>query len=754
MAQIFVFIISLLIFSLPQHVFAATTVTSFTPGAATVGLYQKYEATFSISRTFPVMPDFAYPNLFDQAKQSMLPYYYYDPADNPTAYPGRTSPYGIDGITINANIISPSGRQITLPAFYYQQFSRSGDVMTPSSSYSWKFRYAPDETGTYTYTISIQDKNGASTYPASGNLSFQSSTSAKSGFVRVSATDPRYYEFTSGASFIPLGSGRQWYTANSRVTGYESTFANWKTNGINFTRIWDQNDGFGLTTEGHFDKSSSTNWWDNYPPTDNYNAGRGDKYNPDNLAKGTQINQRGAFEKDLIVTSADNNNVYLQLCSHGDPYWIWDASIYDESWNHSVRTFADPEHLNYWKRNYRYRIARYGYSTSVFAWETWNEHGHIMAGTDLYNFYQTLGQYINSTDPYHHLRTTSQGSQAFSPGFWSSGGMDLANFHDYLRPSSSYRNVEAQFVYRTAWCVVNNYGCSGMGLGDTSNWTGAKKPWVWGEIDVTSSDPAKLWTDPDPAIIDGDARIRMLHNTTWAGLFSPMGVSPLDWYWDRQTQSQTDTDRFADRKATSQFFTGLDLAHANFTHLMTAADVPTGYAGETIGSDNDTARVYAMRRADKKAAYLWVQNRNFTWFTSPAVTTAITPKITVNNLLSESYKVEIWNTHTGTGQIISTQTLTPVSGSLTLLMPAFSNDLAVKIESTGGIITPTVTPSPTPVTPKPGDANGDGIINFTDMVKWLNGYLGSFTETPNGDFDGSGKIDGKDYFIWLQNYGK
>jgi hypothetical protein len=64
-----------------------------------------------------------------------------------------------------------------------------------------------------------------------------------------------------------------------------------------------------------------------------------------------------------------------------------------------------------------------------------------------------------------------------------------------------------------------------------------------------------------------------------------------------------------------------------------------------------------------------------------------------------------------------------------------------------------VVPSPTPVS-KPGDADGNQIVNMADMIRWLNGYVRNLTGVSNGDFDGSGGVNGKDYQIWMNNYGK
>jgi hypothetical protein len=86
-----------------SQIFAATTVTTVKSAPTSVPKLSKFEMAFTLSRPF--------------AEGSFLPYYFYDAADTPAANPGRLSPYGVDGITVNAIFTSPSGKTITVPAF-------------------------------------------------------------------------------------------------------------------------------------------------------------------------------------------------------------------------------------------------------------------------------------------------------------------------------------------------------------------------------------------------------------------------------------------------------------------------------------------------------------------------------------------------------------------------------------------------------------------------------------------------------------
>lgn len=76
---------------------------------------------------------------------------------------------------------------------------------------------------------------------------------------------------------------------------------------------------------------------------------------------------------------------------------------------------------------------------------------------------------------------------------------------------------------------------------------------------------------------------------------------------------------------------------------------------------------------------------------------------------------------------------------------------------TNGTPVPTVTPTSTPTptsTIKPGDANGDDLVNEIDYTIWLSHYGQVVSGVTNGDFNGDGHVDGIDYTIWLNYYGK
>lgn len=719
-----IFIVFFFLFVSAPRVFAATPqVTDLQVNANSVGRYQKFEATFHINKSFTSTDK-------NSTSYQFLPYYYYDPSDTPATgnHTWRNSPYGENGITIDAHIRPPNCTQTscekTLPAFYYQKYTRSGDVVTPVSpaDYSWKIRFAPSETGQYTYYITVQDKEGTTTYQ-NASLTFQSVASSSKGYIRVSTRDPRFFEYGNGESFVPVGSARQYYH-EERTRMYDQVFDDFGAHGINFVRVWDQNDGYALTVEGHYD---AYDYPDDYRPTD-----RG--VDIDALPKGTQMNQRGNFEEDLIIAAAERNNVKIQLCAHGDVYWLWDASTYnparDDPWNKNQVPFMNQYHLNYVKRNFRYRIARWGYSTAIMSWEYWNEQDRpTYPSDDLYQFYQTMSSYVRATDPYKHLITTSNGSQTWRPNIWGSPAFDYANYHDYLRLHyAEYYNDEVRWAYNFAQCLRANDPCSPLGDTEYATWLG-NKPIIWGEADLHDAND-----DPGPnKIFD--------HNMIWTGLFSPIGMTPIDWYFKEKTWNQ---EKFDWDKIASNFFSTIDYAGEKFSYLSTA-DVRM--TSESLTA-SDQMRVLAMRSNNKSKAFAWVQHKGYTWGSGNQ--SAISGTITIPGMAAGDYRIEYWQTHNiNTANPQSTGTATASGGNVTINISGLTNDVAIKIIST----------SVTPATPTPGgklgDVNADGKVNAQDLQLVLSVWLGSGScANYNCNINGDYKVNALDAAIVLINFGK
>jgi parallel beta-helix repeat protein len=65
-----------------------------------------------------------------------------------------------------------------------------------------------------------------------------------------------------------------------------------------------------------------------------------------------------------------------------------------------------------------------------------------------------------------------------------------------------------------------------------------------------------------------------------------------------------------------------------------------------------------------------------------------------------------------------------------------------------------ISPATPTISVKSGDANEDGQVNGLDYVVWLNHFGKTTFGTANGDFNSDNLVNGLDYVVWLNNFGK
>jgi len=183
--------------------------------ADSVPKYGKFEIAFAVTgsvATNPQMP--------------------YDPAPPP----GIAAAWGI---TVNAEFSRDGFQTVhTIPAFLYQEYEyqvkANRDWFNPLNQYSWKVRFSPPQEGAWEYRLTATDASGTASGPT---RAFTVLPSDERGFVRVSARDPRYFEFEDGSLFLGLGynGGIDWFNP---VRSSEARLATMGDNGVSLSRIW------------------------------------------------------------------------------------------------------------------------------------------------------------------------------------------------------------------------------------------------------------------------------------------------------------------------------------------------------------------------------------------------------------------------------------------------------------------------------------------------------------------------------------
>lgn len=397
------------------------------------------------------------------------------------------NPFDPAQIRVDAIVESPSGKRLTLPAFFGRDYARSKDgeteILKPEGEGYWAFRFAPTEPGTYRLSVVAQDRTGSVTSPVLSLATAAPTDTPTSGFVGVSARDRRHFETIEGKGFWPIGANVGW-AGKGGTYDYDRWLPKYAANGVNLIRLW-----------------MSPGWATFALERREVGFGRFDLGN--------------AWRLDRVLDDARSKGVRAQLCldsynvlrdKDASPYW--DESFLNrknggpldypgEFWNAAQ---AEKEGL----AKLRYVVARYAADPAVFAWEFWNEADltRDFETERVKAWHQRAAQALKGLDPYDHPVTTS---------FSNTMGVkdvDLLPDLDFLQ---THAYVGGDIVNPV---VVQQSRKSGWG-----------KPHLLAEIGAGTS-------GPDPR----DTRGYEIHDPLWAALGTASSGSAMSWWWDSSTE--------------------------------------------------------------------------------------------------------------------------------------------------------------------------------------------------------------------------
>jgi hypothetical protein len=335
------------------------------------------------------------------------------------------------------------------------------------------------------------------------------------------------------------------------------------------------------------------------------------------------------FMLDEILTAAEKQGIYLQLCLLTRDLYM--NALKDPASTEYSRAIADA------KKFLRYAVARWGYSTSVAAWEYWNEMDPGLA-TD--RFYSALGEYLEQIDPYRHLRTTSTWGPSAKD--CRHPKLDIADVHFYLRPSDKGRlrdEVDA-VLERTHWLREQ----------------APNKPAHLGEFGLAN----EKW-QPTPEMGQTKELVDF-HNALWASALSGASGTAMFWWWERLDQRDV-----------------YPLYHPLAAFIQ---DVPWngGQIEPASVTTADALRVVGLRAGPQ--VWLWLFNPAASW--SNIVIEQHPPSpiqnatLELSRLPAGDYQVEWWDTRSG--KVIRTEKSSVADGNLRLVAPPFSHDLACRVK--------------------------------------------------------------------------
>jgi len=699
----------------------AIYITSISQNSSSIGKYQKFEVTFTISDN------------------------YIDPFD----------PCIID---IMVTFTTPDGNTIDVPAFFYKEYDEnsSGKYVNERNA-CWKVRFAPYQIGNYAIDhITFIDYNGTSlAYPS---ISFSCVESSEKGIIRVSDKDPYYMRFDNNKSYIPIGHNVSWLNLNG-TSQWKSYFTKMGNAGENWTRIWMCPFFQGTILEWN------RNHWSGY-----YN-GVGN------------LSMPIAWRLDRIIESCEQNDIKIQLTlqyhtqfissSDSDwkdnPYNIANAATDGGFLSDPNQFFTDANAIRLTKNKYRYIVARWGYSPAIFAWELFNE----VQVTDAWNnpsnvvaWHNTMASYIRGIDPFKHFVTTSSHSFGFE-NLWNLPDINVVEVHYYGQDTiHTLEQTALGLVDFNKPVIMAEFGLGSVNPPEI-NASALPEPYrtqideglvlhngIWSSFHVKSSghlwwwdlyiDPCNLYGMFTPLSLYAADENLADYNLTWAQRAvagnEAYYASPVltDFYADStQTVFTLNQNYFHGMEHLSKWLHGtcqeahrsdpnfhltMPVAGSLKIHVEVTADwceqilkvlvngsvvfshtypadsnnftitVPLSAGQQTVqvkndGNDwflvsgyefvpNNAALLDSIGLSNNQRAYIWIYDVNSQYGLINNGTFHNQPVI-IKGLDDGSYLVEVYATR-GAGGITNSGTANSVAGQLTYTLPDFSKDIAVK----------------------------------------------------------------------------
>ena len=410
-----------------------------------------------------------------------------------TNVPTVTNPFDPDQIRLDATFTLPSGRTMTVPAFWYQEYQRSWsggyEILTAVGLPQWRLRFTPPEVGTYSLSLAVQTNNHPYIAPAPTNFVVPFvSPPAQFGYVRI-APGRQYFQTGDGQALRLLGENVAWPTTGAGTYQYDTWFANMQAAGENYSRLMCTPWAFGIET--------TSNSLVNY-----------------------QLD--GAWKLDYVFQLAEQRGLYVLLCLDihlmlqpvpdmwgNDNYWQsnpYNSANGGPCVNEDAFFTNTTARVTYQKR-LRYLVARYGYSPRLVAWqllsEIDNEYAYL-TWSNVPPWHSLMATWLHTNDPYAHLVTTSLTGGSDRPDIWTLPQLDFAAYHSYGDSPTAVRiqSVAQSFLQHYGKPVlIDEFGTSAAGWNHTNDvylrgwreglWAGAlggsvgtAMSWWWDSIDA------------------------------------------------------------------------------------------------------------------------------------------------------------------------------------------------------------------------------------------------------------------------------
>ncbi len=512
-----------------------------------------------------------------------------------------TNPYYTDQVRLDAIIKTPSGNELRIPGFYFQDYTtevrtnkkgKKYEVLVSKGDPCWQVRYAPAKPGTYEIVLEAVDTSGR---VQSQPFSLTVEQGDAPGMTRIDRKRPlwgaRFFVTDDGKSFFPIGYniyGAPW-------RNWSADMSRWLTkmgeNGCNFCRVWMYYTFYRYSDPGK----------------------RGEVFPYDH------IDQGWAWRYDRVMDDAARSGLRIQLCldTH-HPFLASKGWGLDKIGLHKknggpvtrcIDFFSNAKCKKAFKARLRYVAARYGWDQHVFAWEFWNEIGGVpgvYSKKDMVRKWHTeMAAYLRKVDNNRHLITSSAKIPDNCPG------LDFSQPHIYGAPDPiRYFDQRGQWkpgrqvrFFAEAWPVRN---------------------------------PGYPAPSSVPRVIKMDPKGQWIHDYCFSSPGLGLPATPMIWYHSSYIDKE---NLYPVYKPFSKWVKGFDFAGPGagpFWHKV---------------ASTDSKLLNILGFFNRKEALVWIQNRTHAWehyfLKKKPVTPVKKAVVTLKTLTPGTWTVAHWDTYAG-----------------------------------------------------------------------------------------------------------
>ena len=392
-------------------------------------------------------------------------------------------------MAIEAQVRGPGRGEWRVPAFYYQEYERftSGqtELLLPKDQPTWRVRFAPVVPGPHRFVLRLTNQ-GTTVESAEG--AFTCTPDARNhGYIRVSNANPRYLQFDDGAPFFAVGMNVA-TLGPDRLASAERWYGKLAGVGGDLVRSWWCSPGTDLESR---------------------TSGRGDQ----GLGK---IKLEDAWRIDYLLSLAERLGIRVMCCLETQQYlrrdkW-WSQFTYNAANGGPVASpadyFANEACDECSRRRLRYIVARRSYSTSVYAWQFWNEVSacNSFAAHRAARWHERMARYLRSVDPVNHIIHMNFGNL---DGYAVVDGlpeMDAVSTNVHSR-----RDMAQTGLWGARWMTARY-----------------RKPYMLTEYGVGHKGG---WVDEDPTGV-------IVHNGLWGPVFGGSAGAGMPWGWGNWIEAQ------------------------------------------------------------------------------------------------------------------------------------------------------------------------------------------------------------------------